>query len=192
MARDMTEETLMAAYVQGDPQAFDRLFATLAPAVHGFFLRSFGNKPLADDLLQTTFLKLHRARRTYEPTRPLRPWVFTIAARVRLDELRRRYALPEDADEDKLVAAEEARAVTAEPDAPDGERAALADQVRAALEKLPESQRVVVHLHRYEDLTFGEIAKVLGTTEGAVKLRAFRAYERLRKELAPLLDEDPP
>ena len=192
MAHDMTEEALMAAYANGDRQAFDRLFATLAPAVHGFFLRSFGNKALADDLLQTTFLKLHRARGSYQPTRPLRPWVFTIAARVRLDELRRRYALPEDADEDKLAAAEEAQAAAIEPDEAASDRAAVADRVRAALQRLPESQRVVVHLHRYEELSFGEIARVLGTSEGAVKLRAFRAYERLRKELGPLLREERP
>ena len=61
-----------------------------------------------------------------------------------------------------------------------------AARVRAALAELPESQRVVVVLHRYEGLTFGEIARALGTTEGAVKLRAFRAYERLRVRLAPL------
>ena len=185
----------MAAYVRGDPAAFDRLFATLAPAVHGFFLRSFGNRALADDLLQITFLKIHRARSSYQPTRPLRPWIFTIAARVRLDELRRRYALPEDADEARLAAAEEALAAQA-VDTPgtdalveERDRGRVAEQVRAALARLPESQRVVVHLHRYEELTFGEIAKVLGTTEGAVKLRAFRAYERLRTELASLVED---
>jgi RNA polymerase sigma factor (sigma-70 family) len=192
MTDDMTEESLMAAYVGGDSQAFDQLFATLAPAVHGFFLRSFGSKAVADDLMQTTFLKIHRARASYQSSRPLRPWVFTIAARVRLDELRRRYALAEDADEERLAAAEEAQAVQAAAEPEDPGRSQRADAVRAALARLPESQRVVIHLHRYQDLTFGEIAKVLGTTEGAVKLRAFRAYERLRKELASLLGEGAP
>lgn len=192
MAEDMTEEALMAAYARGDLRAFDRLFSTLAPAVHGFFLRSFGSRAVADDLMQNTFLKLHRARGSYEPSRPLRPWVFTIAARVRLDELRKRYALAEDADEERLAAAEEAQALqaAAEPDNP-GRRERI-DAVRSALAGLPESQRVVIHLHRYEDLTFPEIAKVLGTTEDAVKLRAFRAYERLRKVLASLVEEDAP
>ena len=73
MDDDMTEEALMAAYVAGDRGAFDRLFSTLAPAVHGFFLRSFGSRAVADDLMQNTFLKLHRARASYEPSRPLRP-----------------------------------------------------------------------------------------------------------------------
>jgi RNA polymerase sigma factor (sigma-70 family) len=62
--------------------------------------------------------------------------------------------------------------------------------VRAALDRLPESQQTVVRLHRYERMTFGEIANLLGTTEGAVKQRAFRAYERLRELLAPIVDEE--
>ena len=65
-----------------------------------------------------------------------------------------------------------------------------ATAVQAAIERLPESQRAVLYLHRYEEMTFAEIAQVLGTTEGAVKLRAFRAYEKLRVELVELLDEE--
>lgn len=185
----------MSAYVAGDRRAFERLFALLAPRVHGFFVRCFGSTDVADDLLQTTFLKLHRARGDYQAGAPLRPWLFAIAARVRLDELRRRYRLREDAGEEELEKAEQMQAQAAADGAPGaGEAAAVqADlqvAVRAALQTLPESQRVVVHLHRYEGMTFPEIARLLGTTEGAVKLRAFRAYERLRKELAPLLAKE--
>ena len=63
----------------------------------------------------------------------------------------------------------------------------LREAVRAALDALPESQRTVIHLHRYEGLTFAEISRVLGTTPGAVKLRAFRGYETLRERLKGLL-----
>ena len=52
---------------------------------------------------------------------------------------------------------------------------------------MPESQRTVIHLHRYEGMTFAEIAAVLGSTPGAVKLRAFRGYETLRHRLRGLL-----
>ena len=185
---ERTDEELMSAYVRGDERAFEGLFARLAPRVHGFFLRAFGNRQVADDLLQTTFLKLHRARADYRSGAPVRPWLFAIAARVRFDELRRRYRLAEDADEDKLEAAQAAAALAQEE--PDPGTADLVARVRAALERLPESQRTVIHLHRYEEMTFAEIAKVLGTTEGAIKLRAFRAYERLRKDLASLLAKE--
>jgi len=177
----------MAAYVAGDSRAFEKLFAMLAPRVHGFFLRSFGDRAVADDLLQTTFFKLHRARADYRPQLPLRPWVFAIAARVRLDELRRRYRCSEDAGEEALDAAIEAQAQKEAEETPAND---VIEAVRAALARLPESQRVIVNLHRYEGMTFPEIAKMLGTTEGAVKLRAFRAYEKLRKELAHLSNEE--
>jgi RNA polymerase sigma-70 factor (ECF subfamily) len=185
----VNEEALMAAYVEGDPQAFSRLFRSLAPRVHGFFLRRFGDPAVADDLLQMTFMKIHRARHDYRRDSPLRPWVFTIAARVGLDEHRRRGRRPEAADDERLKQLPQDAAAGQAP--LDGqqlvERAQLAAEVRAALQRLPESQRVVIHLHRYEGLTFDQIGQVLGTTEGAVKLRAFRAYEQLRKDLAPLL-----
>jgi RNA polymerase sigma-70 factor (ECF subfamily) len=187
-SESQTEEALMAAYVAGDKRAFGELFARLGPRVHGFFMRAFGNTAVADDLLQTTFLKLHRARADYRPDLPLRPWVFAIAARVRTDELRRRYRLAEDAGDDELDAAAEAQArEQLAGAAADGQRDDLVASVRRAVDALPESQRLVVHLHRYEGMTFPEIARVLGTTEGAVKLRAFRAYERLREALRALL-----
>lgn len=171
----------MIAYIAGDERAFGELFRRIAPSVFGFFMRSFGSRQLADDLLQTTFYKLHRARGQWRPDRQLKPWLFSIAARVRIDELRRRYGLKEDASEDAIERAAEAAVAPAA----DGEleRADVQVAVQAALARLPESQRVVVHLHRFEGLTFAQIAEILGSTEGAVKLRAFRAYGELRKLL---------
>ena len=176
-----TDEELMSAWVAGDARAFETLFTRLAPRVHGFFMRSFRSESVADDLMQVTFMKLHRARRRYRPGLKLAPWVFAIAARVRLDELRRRLRLPEDADEDAIARADEQapREAALEPD--------VRDAVRAALDALPESQRTVIHLHRYEGMTFPEIAQALGSTEGAIKLRAFRGYETLRQRLKGVL-----
>jgi RNA polymerase sigma factor (sigma-70 family) len=182
-----SDEMLMAAYASGDRRAFEALFARLAPRLHRFFRRSFGAEATADDLLQQTFLKLHRARATYRADLKVAPWAFAIAARVRLDEFRRRKRLAEDGDEETLARAEEAQAVTAAEagrGAIDGDTAEL---VRRAVEELPESQRVIIHLNRFEGMTFAEIAGVLGSTEGAVKLRAFRAYGTLRSKLAPAL-----
>lgn len=185
-----SEEALMEAYVKGDQDAFRRLFRALAPPVHGFFLRRFGSSAVADDMLQTTFMKLHRARNEYRIGAPVRPWLFTIAARVRLDELRRRGRRPETGDPEQLDRATAAVMVEKSSGPDPVERAEIAQKVRDALAELPDSQRVVVLLHRYDEFTFEQIAKILDTTEGAVKLRAFRAYERLRKQLAPVLGEE--
>jgi RNA polymerase sigma factor (sigma-70 family) len=179
----------MRSYVQGDARGFDGLFARLAPAVHGFFLRSFGSAAVADDLLQLTFLKLHRSRADYNPELPLRPWLFTIASRVRLDELRRRYRVSDSDGEEEMARLAEEREATASNAEQDLARSDQQRAVLAALEKLPESQRVVIQLHRFEGMKFAEIAEVLGTTAMAVKLRAFRGYEQLREELRPLYEE---
>jgi len=175
----------MAAYVAGDARAFERLFRALAPSLRAFFARSVGPGAVADDLAQTTFLKVHRARAAFRAGERVRPWVFTIAARVRSDWLR-----AQGRTEDELDA-----------DAPDPEpgrdpsQAALgrerAERVREALAGLPEPQRVVVHLHRFEDLSFAEIGRALGISEGAARIRAFRAYDRLRALLGDLVEERP-
>jgi RNA polymerase sigma factor (sigma-70 family) len=154
--------------------------------VYGFFMRSFGKATLAEELVQATFLHMHRSRATYRIGLPVRPWLFAIAARVRRDELRRRYRLKEDCDEEALVRAETAMAMTAARDDGDRQRERTA-RVRQAIDQLPESQRVVVQLHRFEGLTFAQIAEILGTTALAVRARAFRAYETLRVELADLV-----
>ena len=154
-------------------------------------MRSFRDSAVADELLQNTFLKMHQSRHTFRPGAPVRPWLFTIAASARGDELRRRRRIPEDVEEDPLSKAELPNELAASHRASVDERETVA-QVRAALERLSEPQRIVVHLHRYEGMTFGEIAAVLGSTEGAVKLRAFRAYEELRNDLTATLRPDGP
>ncbi len=174
----------MARYAAGDSSAFRRLFATLAPSVRSFFLRSFRDPAVADDLVQTTFMRIHRSRHSYRADLPLRPWVFTIAASVRRDELRRRYRLPPHIGEDDWERFDLEMHQNRQEPAPDAD---VVRAVRAALDRLPETQRVVVHLHRYEGMTFEEIAQALSTTPGAVRVRASRAYERLREELRAVL-----
>ena len=181
-----SEEDLMASYVAGNPAAFDRLFARIAPRVWRFFTRSFADASVVEDLVQATFLGVHRSKESYRRELPLRPWLFTIAARVRMDELRRRYRLARDVDEEAWARID---SVASQSEGADDSvaRGQLSAKVRAAIEGLPESQRVVVHLHRFEGMPFADIARVLGTTEGAVKVRACRAYEQLRREFEDLL-----
>jgi RNA polymerase sigma-70 factor, ECF subfamily len=182
------EQQWMAAYVGGDRAAFGKLFDALAPRLLAFFQRAIADRALAEDLLQLTFERVHAARDRYRVGSPVRPWLFTIAARVRIDELRRRYRLPPSADEAEL----DRVADSAEP----ADQAGQIDQrardlrVREAIDSLPASQRIVVHLHRFEGMTFGEIGAVLGVQEGAVRLRAFRAYDSLRTLLLPLVREE--
>ena len=176
----------MTAYASGDRRSFALLFQRWAPRLHGFFHRTLGEPAAADDLLQATFLKLHRARASFQPLLHLRGWIYGIATHELQEELRRRKHTP--------LASEEEQQNVPESAGPDMHTALEARQraskVRAAIDRLPESQRAVLYLHRFEEMGFAEIAKLLGTTEGAVKLRAFRAYERLRQDLVSLVDEE--
>jgi RNA polymerase sigma-70 factor (ECF subfamily) len=184
-----TDEELMVRYRGGERTAFEQLFARLAPRVHGFFLRSFGDVQTADDLLQQTFLKLHRAKDSYRVGDRVKPWLFAIASNVRMDELRRRMRLAEDAGEEQVDRAL-AAAERSEPGSSElFEGAELSARVRAALRRLPESQRVVIELNRLDGLSLGEVGQALGISEGAAKLRAFRGYEQLRRELHDLWEE---
>src|SRR6266478_1288884 len=137
----LEDEQLMLEYAAGDLRAFELLFERWAPRLHAFFRRSLGSAVDADDLLQATFLRVHRARRSFRSGLPLRGWLFTVAARLRIDELRRRHRLAnaEEAlswvDEEAQVSSDKQREV---------ERALL---VQAALARLAESQRMVIHLH---------------------------------------------
>jgi len=179
------EQAVMASYASGNDRAFDALFDAFAPRLLAFLRRGFGDASVAEDLLQVTFQRVHASRTSYREGSPVRPWLFTIAARVRIDELRRRYRIPPMSSDDALdhVQGEE----MTEPARDQEDRAR---QVREAVEALPESQRVVVHLHRFEGLTFAQIAEVLGVKEGAVRVRAFRAYEVLRERLRPLVQAE--
>ena len=175
----------MEAYVAGDAGAFERLFRSLAPSIHAFLARSAGRGAVAEDLLQTTFLKIHGARGSWRRGERVRPWAFTIAARVRIDWLRSQGRAEAELEGDVLNASERGE------DPRDAVLArARAARVRAALDALPEPQRVVVHLHRFEGLSFAEIGKILGISEGAARLRAFRAYAELRTLLGDLLAEE--
>jgi RNA polymerase sigma-70 factor (ECF subfamily) len=182
------EQQLMAAYVAGDQAAFGALFDALAPRLLAFFQRAVADRAVAEDLLQVTFERVHAARKRYRLGSPVRPWLFTIAARVRIDELRRRYRLPPSADETELDRVADQAGPTDQASVID--QRARDQRVREAIDSLPASQRVVVHLHRFEGMTFGEIGAVLGVQEGAVRLRAFRAYDSLRTLLLPLVREE--
>jgi RNA polymerase sigma-70 factor, ECF subfamily len=180
----LTDEELMSAYAGGDHRSFTALFRRWAPRLRGFFLRTLREPAAADDLLQLTFLKLHRARQSFQPLLRLRTWLYGIAAHELQEELRRRRHTP-------LASAEqqEQERGEAQGDPPLAiEAGHRINAVRAAIDRLPESQRAVLYLHRYEEMSFAEIALALGTTEGAIKARAFRAYERLRRELVDLVD----
>ena len=169
-----TDERLMERFVQGDEEAFSELFTRHAGRLRAALRRIVG-PAAAGDVVQTTFLSIVRARGRYQLGSPFRPWLYTVAINAARDFLRKnRREEPHATDTLPEAAAEQAPL----PDP------GLTRMVEAALAQLPENQREAIVLHRFEGFSFKEIAKLLGVTETAVKVRAHRGYERLRMLLA--------
>jgi len=168
---------LMTAYQAGDGSAFEGIYCQLAPQIGGY-LRALCRDPIrAEDLLQETFLQVHRSRRTYLPPRPLKPWVYAIARNVFL--MSRRAGARRDRRE---TAVGDSLPDIAIP--PEAESLADRETVRGALARLPEDRREPLLLHHVWGLSFREIGAVLGVSEAAAKLRAHRGVRLLRELLA--------
>jgi len=174
---DESDEDLMEAYRAGDERAFERLFVRYAPRLSRSLRRRVRNSADSDELLQQTFLHLHRARNDFRSGTRLRPWLYTICRNLEREYFRRRMRRPEaplllDGRSDP------------QQDAYDPLHLERAAQVHAALAALPEAQREVIVLHWLEDLPFKEVSAIVGASVTAVKVRAHRGYERLRLSLA--------
>jgi RNA polymerase sigma-70 factor (ECF subfamily) len=178
---------VMTRYCAGDQAAFHRLYALLAPRILAYLWGLIGEKPTAEDLLQQTFLKVHEARSVYVRGANPIPWIYTIAHRTCLDEMRRRKRSRVRLTRDGTLAGAEPVAdvtgVAADsvPAESDGEAAAAA---MAALEHLPGNQREALILTKVHGRSHAEAAMITGTTPGAIKLRAHRAYVTLRQLMA--------
>jgi RNA polymerase sigma-70 factor (ECF subfamily) len=163
---------LMEAYGAGDQRAFDEIFRRYGARVLRRMRRSVGEAE-ALDLTQQTFLQMHRSRRDFRPGAALRPWLMTIAQNVLRDHLRR---VGRRLDAAPLL---EEPAVGRAIDDGEETREILED----SLQQLPVGQRLVVRRFWFDHRSHADIARELGISRGAVKLRAHRAYAALRRIL---------
>ena len=161
----------MQRYQQSDAEAAGRLVIQLSPQIYQFYLANVRDRSLAEDLLQDFWLRIHGARRTYRAGEPVLPWIYAIARRVRIDQYRRsRRTSAREVQSEHL-------AEMAAPETPRRELPKLED----LLDTLPASQREVILLLKISDLSLEEVARATGTSVGAVKQKAHRAYEKLRE-----------
>jgi len=165
---------LMAAYQAGELAAFEGLYARLAAELRRYF-QSTAFEGAAQDLVQETFLAIHRSRRTYQPGLPVRPWVFGIARNVLGRHRREAWRRSRTEDRDARPAAEAA--------APAVALALEPRDVAAALARLPAGRREAWVLHHVHGLSFQQIAARFRIGVGAAKLRSSRAMRALRAAL---------
>jgi RNA polymerase sigma-70 factor (ECF subfamily) len=177
----------MQRYCEGDAAAFRELYSAAAPRLLGYLRSLLHDDATAEEVLQQTFLKLHVARPLYVRGMDPLPWLYSIAHRTCIDELRRRrrsrVRLLRGADD--AFPEVEASVCGTPPESEAGEAYTDAERHAAlqALEGLPDEQRTALALTKLEGFSMSQAARTLGTTEGAVKLRAHRAYARLREIL---------
>jgi RNA polymerase sigma-70 factor (ECF subfamily) len=175
-------ERLMREYQGGSLAAFEALYRALAPRVHGYIRARVRDDGRAGDLLQETFLELHRSRHTYLPGHSVDGWIFGIAQNVMLRhrrEARRREQHEVSSDSLEL----EGQLTTP---AADFELQSLQD----ALDRLSPDSRATWWMRNIEGLSFEVIARRLGVAATAVRLRCSRASRALRAALERGPDHD--
>lgn len=179
--KSASDEELMRAYIGGDERAFRELFVRYAPALYRLVRRRMRSEEEARDIVQQALLHMHRARNDFRQDSRLRPWLFTIALNLVREHYRRLGRRREVALDPGLPL----RDLDAEGADEPLERDERAERVRAAIASLPASQREVIELHWFGDSPYEDIAQIVGASVGAVRVRAHRGYERLRKILSP-------
>jgi RNA polymerase sigma-70 factor, ECF subfamily len=194
MAR--SDVQLMLDVKSGDDASFELLLRKYRTPVVNFLYRMVRDAAAAEDLAQEVFLRVYRARGEYLPSAKFTTWMFRIATNLALNSLRDgKYRHQEISIDHSFGAADgenEPPALEVADRQPSIEleliRRDRAECIRRAVEALPEKQRAAVLLHKYQEMDYDEIARVLGCSESALKSLLFRAYETLRIELAPLVE----
>ncbi len=168
----------MIRYQGGSLEAFQEIYAQLAPAVRRYLLHLAGGSETADDLLQETFLQMHRSRAAYSPKYPVRPWVFGLARNVFLMNRRavRRWASVHESRED----------LPEFPVLPEAARLGSQDEIRRSIADLPPDRAEALLLHHEWGFSFEEIAGMLGISAAAARARASRGMAELRIALKSL------
>ena len=177
---------LMLRVRDDEPGAFEELVEAYQHRLVAVMHHLVGNAEEAEDLAQEVFLRVYRSRATYEPTAKFTTWLFRIATHLALNWLRdgRHEKGQERLDDDVGPAASRDVADRTPSVEHSLVRQARLEEVRRAVQMLPEKQRAAVLMHKYEEMEYSQIAVVLSCSESAVKSLLFRAYETLRARLA--------
>ena len=164
-------EKLMALYQEGDLAAATALIHSISPRLYRFFAAQAVSRSDANDLLQETWLRIHKVRHTYRPGEPALAWFYAIARHLRVDHYRK--AMRTTIREREL----DEIAGTAAACAPAGR----SDELEALLAPLSSGEREIVEMLKVEGLSLEEVARATSATVGSVKQKAHRAYRKLRE-----------
>lgn len=183
----------MVAFQQGNGEAFDQILDKYHRPIVNFIYKIVNNSAEAEELAQEVFLRIYRARHTYEPRARFAAWIYRIATNLSLKEANRkrrmRFWHSGDSSNEDSHAEEE---IFRDP-MPDAEKALITTEmgreVRRAIRSLPRNEKVALVLRRYEDLSYREIAEIMHCTEAAVKTYIHRGKLHVREQILPYLQK---
>ena len=184
-----SDESLVAAHLAGDPAAFCELVRRYGDGVLGYLFHMTGNLSQAEDLFQETFKRVHEKAHTFHGGR-FKSWLFTIVTRAAIDSGRRRRRLTvvsldqgDDCDQENPSRVS-ALADDSAPNPPDElVKEEQRQQVRQAIDMLPVKQRATLILAYYQQISYQEVAQVMGCSLGTVKTQMSRALAALARKL---------
>jgi RNA polymerase sigma-70 factor, ECF subfamily len=187
------DAALMLRVREGDMHAFEELVDKYKQPVHGLVHRTLHDAAEAEDVTQNVFVQVYKSAGRYRVTARFSTWLFTIARNLCLNELRRRARHPADsidqaaADQEQAPTRQFEDIKTVQPSEL-ALRQELEAKVEAAIAGLPEKQRTALLLCREEELSYEEMAEVLGCTLSATKSLIHRGRETLKQQLKPYLE----
>jgi RNA polymerase sigma-70 factor (ECF subfamily) len=182
----------MLAVQQDDASAFEELMFRYQGRIQSLFRHVIGNRELAEDLTQDVFLRVFRARKSYQPSAKFSTWLFAIANNVALNQLRTQRRKPEtqfgiggNDDFSEMISNPAETMVAGSESMPTRQldKSELREMVHLAVEALNERQRMAVLLNRFEGMSYAEIADVMQLSPQAVKSLLCRAHIQLRNLL---------
>lgn len=175
MQPDCNLEMLMARYQQGDFAAASTLVECATPQLYRFFVAQSGSRPDAEDLLQETWLRIHKIRHTHRQGEPVLPWLYAIARHIRVDHYRKSMRTLAGARELELLS---------ERTASDPGQVERADNLEALLAPLSAGEREVIEMLKVAGMSLEEVARATSSSVGSVKQKAHRGYKKLRQSLS--------
>jgi RNA polymerase sigma-70 factor, ECF subfamily len=193
MAGDLDPDAaLMLRVKQGDMAAFEELVEKYKQPVTNLIYRTLPDSAEAEDLAQNVFVQVFKSAHRYRVTAKFSTWLYTIARNLCLNEIRRRSRHPADSldQEHRDDGEQPARQYEDKQNASAPDRllqGELFSKVDEALAELPENQRTALLLCREEELSYEEIARVIGCSLSATKSLIHRARETLKQKLKPYL-----
>ncbi len=184
-----TDAELLARYAAGEEAAFREIVSRYKNSLYAFLKHFLNQQELIDDVFQETFLQLFTSRDSFDTTRPLRPWLFTIAANKAKDALRKQQrtaATPIGtiAEPEEMSFNDVLNALTADTTRPSEEleKGETASQVRQVIANMPENLREILVLAYFNRFSYKQMAQILSIPIGTVKSRLHTAVGRFAKD----------